>query len=140
MTDNWNVDSLKEYTDALFDEYRKGVDYRFDAIKQAIEKSDGYTKYRDEKQNEFRKTLDDQNLTFVRKSDHQNLEKQVDIWVSGIKQVQQANFEVLRVDISKLEKAFEKTQNIKQGGNFIWPWVVTIIMTLIAVISFIIKL
>ena len=126
MAKDWTVHALKEHTNKLFKSFGKGADYRFKAIKQAIKKADGYAAYRDAKQNEFQgalndagKRADEQAKQFASKTDVQNLDKQFNIWMDGMNR---------RID--KAERAVETIQNIKRGSAAIWPWVITIIMTL----------
>jgi uncharacterized coiled-coil DUF342 family protein len=123
----WTIKSLKEHFNALFKEREEKVNERFASIKEAIRHADDYAHYRDEKSNEFRKSLDDlseraaeREKEFVNKIELKSIEKQFDIWMSGMKQVQEANFNVCMNDIRKIEKDVDKIKHVKQGGNQAW--------------------
>ena len=120
---------------------------KFDAIREAIIKSDKYAEYRDNKQNEFRGALDDmsqrladQARLFATTTDLENLNKQFEIWMSGMKQLQEANFNVAMDKAGDVKADIEKLKNLKQGSNIVWPWVITIVMSLAAIISFVINI
>jgi len=129
--------SLEKHYDKAIADLEKLMLSKFEAIREAILKSDKYAEYRDNKQNEFRKTLDDQNETFSRKTDLENLEKQFDIWMSGTRQVAEANFNVAMCDIRKLEKELGTLKDTREGSTAVWPWVITIISALIMVLTII---
>ena len=142
----WNVASLKEHFDSLFREREDKVNQRFEAIKEDIRHADDYAHYRDVKANEFRDSLDDlskraaeREKIFITKSELENISKQFDIWMSGMKQVQEANFNVCMDGIHKLEAEIEKTKNIKQGSSAVWGYVVGVVGLIIAIIAIVLK-
>jgi len=137
---DWTASILKKYVNKVLKTFGKGIDYRFEAIKQAIEKSDGYAEYRDAKQNEFQGTIEDMNKTFARKRELENLEKQFNIWMSGARQVQEANFNVNSDSIRDLTKKIDKIEARKEGGNIVWVYIVSTVSMLAAIISITITL
>jgi hypothetical protein len=118
---------LEKHYDAVIGNLKELMHSKFEGIREAILKSDAYATYRDSKQNEFQGALNDagkraaeQEKTFASKTDVANLNKQFEIWMSGIKQLQEANFNVLSDSLRDIKIDMEKVKNIKQGGNQAW--------------------
>ena len=139
--------SLEKHYDKVIADQKELMISKFEGIDKAISKADEYTRYRDEKQNEFRGSLDDvnqrladQSKTFATKTDLDNLNDKFNIWMSGTRQVAEANFGVAMDAIRALKEDVERIKNLKQGSNIVWPWVITIIMGLIGTISFILMM
>lgn len=138
--------SLEKHYDKSIEDLEKLMLSKFDAIREAIAKSDGYATYRDNKQNEFRGALDDvnqrladQQKTFTTKTDVDNLNEQFKIWMSGMKQIQEANFSVSMDKVESVRDDVEKLKNLKQGSAIVWPWIITIIMGLVTIASLVLK-
>jgi len=118
----WTLLSLKEYLEKLLEEHFAKIDQQFLAMDRAVSKAEISTERRFESVNEFRAQLGDQARTFIPR-------KEVEVILNS-----------LETKILEVSKCVEKMQNIKQGGNIVWAYVVSTISFIIAVISTIINL
>jgi hypothetical protein len=132
--------SLEKHYDRTIADLEKLMLTRFDATREAIAKADKYAEYRDNKQNEFRGSLEDVNQrladqakNFATKTELDDLRQKFEIWMSGIKTLQDANFNSSLNSIHELRQNFDKDRDKREGKSIVWPWVITIVSILITV-------
>jgi len=102
----WTIGTLKEY-----------VDLRFTSVQEAVTKAEAATEKRFEGVNEFRSTLADQQRTFVPRSEYE------------------AGHVELSDRVDELRTRLDKMENMKQGGNIVWTYVISGFSLLIAVFA-----
>jgi hypothetical protein len=118
--DNISV-SIKEYFNDLLGERDKRFDQRFDQQDRAVTKAEVATEKRFEGVNEFRKTLADQQRTFIPRQEAESM------------------FKNINVKLGEYCSKLDRIENMKQGGNVVWAYVLAGISIIIAIVSFILK-
>lgn len=102
----WTVQTLKEY-----------MDQRFISLQLAVTKAEEATEKRFEGVNEFRNTLADQQRTFIPRAEYES------------------GHIGLHVEVSELKERLDRIQNMKQGGNVVWAYVLAGASLIVAVFS-----
>ena len=102
-----NVVSLKDYVESVVHSLEKNVNNRLEQMDKAVCKAEAATEKRFEGVNEFRLQLSDQARTFLPRQEYEQAHKNV-------------------VDkIEELKTRFDKVENMKQGGNVVWAYVLS---------------
>ena len=106
FVDQWTLQTLKEY-----------FEQRLDAMDLAITKAEQATEKRFEGVNEFRNTLSDQQRTFVPRLEYEG-----------------GHLELTN-RVNDLRARLDKIENMKQGGNVVWAYVIAGISLVIAIFT-----
>ena len=115
--DIWTLESLKKHYDAILLEREKRIDERFKSIDQAVSKAEQATERRFESVNEFRQQLGDQSRSFMPRQENENNNKSIND----------------RIDL--VTKKVDKLDNMKQGGNVVWVYIVASISIITGIVS-----
>jgi septation ring formation regulator EzrA len=112
-----NVVSLKDYVESVVHALEKNIHNRLEQMDKAVCKAEAATEKRFESVNEFRLQLGDQARTFMPRQEYEQAHKNV-------------------VDkIEELKTRFDKVENMKQGGNVVWAYVLSAISLIAAIIA-----
>jgi len=127
--------SLKEYYDAVLAERDSRMEQRFQSLQLAVTKAEVATEKRFEGVNEFRNTLADQQRTFMPRTETESM------FTSHSDRNEQM-FKTMDDKLNVVAKKLDKIENMKQGGNVVWAYVISIvslIATLLAIIMYVSK-
>ena len=116
-----NVVTLKDYVESVINGLEKNLNSRIEQMDRAVIKAESTMNHRLEGMNEFRQALGDQNRTFMPRAE---IEK---------------SFTNINNSIRKLEKCQERIENMKQGGNIVWAYVLSGVSLMTALIALVIK-
>jgi hypothetical protein len=132
----WTIEALKEHYDDILKEYNnvtkerdEKINQHFESLQVAVNKAENATEKRFESVNEFRNTLTDQQRTFMPRSETEIMFKNHEVL-----------HESLTLKIDDVSKKLEKIVNMKQGGNVVWAYIISIISLIGVIISIAINL
>jgi hypothetical protein len=112
-TSNWTLETLKEF-----------FEQKFTSLGEAVRKQETAYNERFASVNEFRNTLSDQQRTFMPRIETEILFKN-----------HEDLHNVLNNKVDNIIKKLEKIENIKQGGNIVWAYIIAIISLIGVLIS-----
>lgn len=118
----WNVFSLKEYFDLAVTSLEEKIDQRFQSTKEAVDKAEITTEKRFENTNEWRKSYEDLIRTNVPRKEYE------------------VGHERLLDRVSNVERKLEKIENIKEGANIVWAYILAGVSFVAAIVSVTINL
>jgi len=102
----WTVQTLKEY-----------MDQRFDLMQVAVDKAEVFAKEKFENTNEWRTTFENLGRTYIPRAEYESAH-------IGI-----------HTEVSELKERLDRIQNMKQGGNVVWAYVLAGASLIVAVFS-----
>ena len=112
-----NVVSLKDYVESIVGALEKNIHNRLEQMDKAVCKSECATDKRFESVNEFRAQLGDQARTFLPRQEYEQAHNN------------------LADRIEELKSRFDKVENMKQGGNVVWAYVLSAVSLIGAIIA-----
>ena len=115
-----NVVSLKDYVESIVGALEKNIHNRLEQMDKAVCKAEIATEKRFEGVNEFRAQLGDQARTFLPRQEYELAHKNL----------------INKID--DLKTRFDKVENMKQGGNVVWAYVISgmsLIGTIIVIVT-----
>lgn len=102
----WTIETLKEY-----------YDERFDALQLAITKAEASSAEKFANTNEWRNSYDDLTRTYMPRAESE------------------AKFTALSARVDVLSESVKKIENVKQGGNIVWAYLISAVSLIAAIVS-----
>jgi hypothetical protein len=128
VTEEWTINSLKEYFEMRFDNMESSLDARFEAQEKATSVANQASDKRLEGMNEFRESLREQSTAFATKSEVCKLEDIITVKLDAI------NKNLQKIEISDATLAGKASQN-----SVIGAYILSIIMLIISILKLFMK-